>query len=60
VLFASCAWDADGEIDEEDEEEDTNTKKRQRFSSRGYSKKTSSRLLVSPFFYSCETTSYFL
>ena len=30
VLLASCAWDADGEIDEEDEEEHNNTKKRQR------------------------------
>ena len=30
VLLASCAWDADGEIDEEDEEEHSNTKKRQR------------------------------
>jgi hypothetical protein len=30
VLLASCAWNADGEIDEEDEGEDTNTKQRQR------------------------------
>ena len=30
MLLASCAWDADGEIDEEDEEEHNNTKKRQR------------------------------
>jgi len=60
VLLASCAWDADGEIDEEDEEEHSNTKKRQRLLLAATLRRRAADKPVSPFFYSCETTSYFL